>query len=59
MAFLPIEIAGGTADDAFVLGLPETVDLITVGQEFVTTGDAVRAVPEAAAGTPAAAGARS
>ncbi|APZ54221.1 efflux RND transporter periplasmic adaptor subunit [Salipiger abyssi] len=36
--FLPVEILRDTRDGLWVGGLPETVDVITVGQEYVTDG---------------------
>ena len=51
----PTPLAGGSdADWAYVTGLPERAQLITVGQEFVSDGETVRAVPESAVGTDAA-----
>ncbi|WP_332690575.1 efflux RND transporter periplasmic adaptor subunit [Devosia sp.] len=41
--FLPIQIASDTRNGVWVLGLPVSVDVITVGQEYVTDGQAVEA----------------
>lgn len=41
--FLPITIASDTRDGVWVLGLPVAVDVITVGQEYVSDGQAVAA----------------
>lgn len=56
--FMPITIASDTREGVWVLGLPASTDVITVGQEYVVDGQAVNAtnVPVAAAnaeGTPA------
>jgi multidrug efflux system membrane fusion protein len=45
--FLPVQIAEQGADGLWLLGLPEEVTLITVGQEFVQDGQRVRTVDEA------------
>lgn len=45
--FLPVQIIEQSADGLWLLGLPEEVTLITVGQEFVRAGQRVRAVDEA------------
>lgn len=45
--FLPVQIIEQSADGLWLLGLPEEVTLITVGQEFVRDGQRVRAVDEA------------
>lgn len=44
VAFAPVAIVGGTADEAIVAGLPATIRVIVVGQEFVSIGETVRAV---------------
>jgi multidrug efflux system membrane fusion protein len=36
--FLPVGILRDTIDGIWVTGLPETVDVIVVGQEYVTDG---------------------
>lgn len=41
--FYPVEIASDTREGVWLLGLPPTVDIITVGQEFVSDGQAVAA----------------
>lgn len=41
--FMPVTIASDTRDGVWVLGLPPTVDIITVGQEYVVDGQAVDA----------------
>lgn len=44
VGFKPIEIIAETSDGVWVSGLPQTVRLITVGQEFVRVGHAVDAI---------------
>ncbi len=44
VVFHPIEILGGTDDNIWVGGLPETLTMIVVGQEFVRAGQKVEAV---------------
>ncbi len=46
VAFVPVRIIDDTPDGIWLAGLPERVRVITVGQEFVRGGQAVRAVPE-------------
>ncbi len=46
--FYPIELIADTPDGMWLGGLPEKATLITVGQEFVNTGQKVIAVPEGA-----------
>lgn len=41
--FLPVTIASDTRQGVWVLGLPASVDIITVGQEYVIDGQAVDA----------------
>ena len=41
--FLPVTIASDTREGVWVLGLPLSVDIITVGQEYVTDGQSVDA----------------
>ena len=41
--FYPIQIASDTREGVWVLGLPPTVDVITVGQEYVNDGQPVTA----------------
>ncbi|MEQ8248407.1 MAG: efflux RND transporter periplasmic adaptor subunit [Alphaproteobacteria bacterium] len=42
VVFYPVKITDDTGDGVWVSGLPERVDVITVGQEFVRAGDTVR-----------------
>ena len=42
-AFMPVTLLRDTAEGVWVIGLPDTVDIITVGQEFVIDG--VRVAP--------------
>ncbi|MDP6815412.1 MAG: HlyD family efflux transporter periplasmic adaptor subunit, partial [Alphaproteobacteria bacterium] len=44
--FYAIRIVGSSADGMWVAGLPEQVDLIVVGQEYVRQGDRVRVTPD-------------
>ncbi len=44
VVFHPIEILGGTEDSIWVGGLPDTLTMIVVGQEFVRAGQKVEAV---------------
>lgn len=47
-AFAPVRVLRDTAEGFWVAGLPATVDVVVVGQEYVTDGvrvDAVRAEP--------------
>ncbi len=44
VAFNPVRIVAETPDGVWVTGLPDSVTLITVGQEFVRAGDRVDAV---------------
>lgn len=46
--FRPVTMIADTPAGMWLAGLPETVTLITVGQEFVLAGQRVRPVPEAA-----------
>ncbi len=41
VAFFPIEVVKAQIDGIWVTGLPEAVDVITVGQGFVNTGETV------------------
>lgn len=52
--FHRVTVVDSDADWAYVTGLPDRVQLITVGQEFVSDGEKVRAVPEEIVGTPEA-----
>ncbi|WDR06329.1 efflux RND transporter periplasmic adaptor subunit [Devosia rhodophyticola] len=49
--FYPVQIASDTRQGVWVLGLPAKVDVIVIGQEYVTDGQSVDAtnVPESAA----------
>ena len=49
--FLPVTIASDTREGVWVLGLPLSVDVITVGQEYVTDGQTVDATNVAAEAT--------
>jgi multidrug efflux system membrane fusion protein len=51
VAFHPVEIVRAQADGVWVAGLPETARIITVGQGFVSAGEAVEAVEEDALDT--------
>jgi len=42
--FMPVTILRDTVNGIYVTGLPETVDIITVGQEFVTDGSPIEPV---------------
>lgn len=44
--FVPVRMIRDTANGVWLTGLPETADVITVGQEFVTDGVAVRVTYE-------------
>ena len=43
VSFMPVQIASDTREGVWVLGLPVSVDIITVGQEYVIDGQAVDA----------------
>jgi len=45
--FYPVQIVEQSADGLWLLGLPDEIVLITVGQEFVRDGQRVRTVEEA------------
>ncbi len=45
--FHPVRIIGEDAEGVWLAGLPERVTLITVGQDYVTPGQAVEAIDEA------------
>ncbi len=51
VAFSPVSIVRAQPDGIWVTGLPETADIITVGQGFVEAGDVVNPQPPAAAQT--------
>ncbi len=44
--FMPVTIISDSVDGMWVTGLPATVTIITVGQEYVTNGEIVNPVPE-------------
>lgn len=44
VSFAPVSTASATAESVWLVGLPATVDIITVGQEFVRIGQEVEAV---------------
>lgn len=46
--FLPVRIISDGPDGMWVAGLPDRINVITVGQEFVTNGERVKAVREKA-----------
>jgi multidrug efflux system membrane fusion protein len=46
--FHPVQIVGDGPDGVWLAGLPERARLITVGQDFVLTGQKVEPVPETA-----------
>lgn len=50
--FLPVEILSDTGDGVWVSGLPKTVTVITVGQEYVADGERVAPVVETAGAQP-------
>lgn len=47
VVFLPVQLLGDTTEGIWVGGLPHTITVITVGQEFVKPGQEVQAVDEA------------
>lgn len=51
--FHPVELVRATPDGVWVSGLPDTARIITVGQGFARTGEAVRAVPAEDSAVPA------
>jgi multidrug efflux system membrane fusion protein len=44
--FVPVRMIRDTANGVWLAGLPETADVITVGQDFVTEGVPVRVTYE-------------
>ncbi|WP_162913042.1 efflux RND transporter periplasmic adaptor subunit [Rhodospirillaceae bacterium SYSU D60014] len=48
--FQPVQIIDDGPDGLWIAGLPPTVTLITVGQEYVTPGQRVEPVPESGVG---------
>ncbi|WP_308916575.1 efflux RND transporter periplasmic adaptor subunit [Jannaschia sp. LMIT008] len=53
VAFYPVEVVRAEIEGIFVTGLPDAVDLITVGQGFVRDGEAVTPQPETDLAEPA------
>jgi len=53
-AFTPVDIVDDAVDTVWVTGLPSSVKIITVGQNFVRDGDPVAAVPASAPAKPGA-----
>lgn len=49
--FFPVKLVDSSADGVWIAGLPEQIDLIVVGQEFVRQGDRVRPTLVAEMGT--------
>ncbi len=45
IVFHPVRIVGGNAGGVWLAGLPETLDLVVVGQDFVVPGQQVEPVP--------------
>ena len=54
VAFHPVTIVNDTREGVWVTGLPAVTDVITVGQESVTAGQAVKASPATAPTEPVA-----
>jgi len=52
VAFYPVTIMSDTREGVWVTGLPASVEIITIGQEFVVDGQAVNASPAPAADAP-------
>jgi membrane fusion protein, multidrug efflux system len=50
--FLPVQVISDGPDGMWIAGLPAAVDVIIVGQEFVTNGERVKAVLEKKPGKP-------
>lgn len=48
--FMPVTILRDTLSGVYVTGLPDTVDIITVGQEFVTDGSPIEPIFEETSG---------
>ena len=44
-AFVPVEVLRDTAEGVYVVGLPQTAEVIVTGQEYVTEGVLVDATP--------------
>lgn len=52
VAFYPVTIMSDTREGVWVTGLPASVEIITIGQEFVVDGQAVNASPTPATDAP-------
>lgn len=50
--FRPVTILSATDNGVWVAGLPQTIDLITVGQDYVTDGQKVEAVKQTRTAAP-------
>ena len=50
--FLPVQVISDGPDGMWIAGLPATIDVIIVGQEFVTNGERVKAVLDNKPGRP-------
>jgi len=48
VSFIPVDIVGSESNGIWVAGLPSSVKIITVGNEFVRQGDRVRVEPSKA-----------
>ena len=48
VSFLPVTLVADTPEGTWLRGLPPTVQIITVGHEFVRAGQRVKSVPEQA-----------
>jgi len=46
VAFMPVRVLSDDANGSWITGLPDRVNVIVVGQEFVNNGQRVEAVPE-------------
>lgn len=44
VVFHPVDVIGDQPNGVWIAGLPERIDLITVGQEYVRDGDSVKAI---------------
>jgi multidrug efflux system membrane fusion protein len=44
--FVPVKIIGDGPDGVWITGLPKQATIITVGQDYVSEGELVNAVPE-------------
>ncbi|MYL25178.1 MULTISPECIES: efflux RND transporter periplasmic adaptor subunit [Halomonadaceae] len=56
VVFYPVEVVRDTPEGVWLTGLPETVQLIVVGQEFVSAGQKVETVPYEGLAAPGASG---